>query len=86
MVQGPPGTGKTIFGNAVLIILIVLITKHVDTKILLTASSNSAVDNLLQRFRGDKDKLLQSCDAVGLVSLDVIRRYGTHLAPGFAKL
>jgi hypothetical protein len=32
VVQGPPGTGKTTFGNAVLIILIVLITKHVETK------------------------------------------------------
>ena len=86
VVQGPPRTGKTIFGNAVLIILIFLITKNVETKILLTASSNSAVDNLLQRFRGDKDKLLQSCDAVGLFSCDIIRRYGTHLAPGFEKL
>ena len=86
VVQGPPGTGKTTFGNAVLIILIVLNTKHVETNILLTASSNSAVDNLLQRFRGDKDKLLQSCNAVGLDSLAVIRRYGIHLAPGFEKL
>ena len=83
VVQGPPGTGKTTFGNVVLIILIFLITKNVETRILLTASSSSAVDNLLQRLRGDKDKLLQSCNAVGLVSLDVIRRYGIHLAPGF---
>ena len=44
------------------------------------------MDNPLQRFRGDKDKLLQSCDAVGLVSCDIIRRYGTYLAPGFEKL
>ena len=44
------------------------------------------MDNMLQRLRGDKDKLLQSCNAVGLVSLDVIRRYGIHLALGFEKL
>ena len=52
VVQGPPGTGKTTFAAALFLLLRILAHKQKwKEKILLTASGNVAVDNLVKRIR-----------------------------------
>ncbi|KAK7050252.1 AAA domain-containing protein, partial [Favolaschia claudopus] len=48
LVWGPPGTGKTTV--VVQILKRLLLSRNVDTKILMTASTHNAVDNVLERF------------------------------------
>ena len=48
VVRGPPGTGKT--STAVATILTLLRLRENNVKILITADSNAAVDNILQAF------------------------------------
>lgn len=47
LIWGPPGTGKT---TVVVKILAYLLDALPDTRVLLTASTNNAVDNVLERF------------------------------------
>lgn len=48
IMQGPPGTGKTTT-SAALVVIHCILNPNIDEKILLTASSNVAIDNLVEQ-------------------------------------
>ncbi|KZT10828.1 RdRP-domain-containing protein [Laetiporus sulphureus 93-53] len=68
LIWGPPGTGKT---TVVVQILIHFIKSSPGTKILMTASTHNAVDNVLERF-------LVENGANGLLAQDQILRVATE--------
>jgi hypothetical protein len=83
IVQGPPGTGKTTFAHALVLLLTWLARAVQDTKILVVASGNVAVDNLLDRIRTDKHRYEE---AFGKNFYDrplVMRRYGSNLSTSY---
>ena len=57
-------------------------SKKAETNLLVTASSNNAVGNLLHRYIDDKDKRMQRCSTL-LGARPVVRRYGSHLSQVF---
>ncbi|KAK7059945.1 Rna-directed rna polymerase [Favolaschia claudopus] len=59
LVWGPPGTGKTTV--VVQILKRLLLSRKDDTKILMTASTHNAVDNVLERFNdlNKREKILK---------------------------
>ncbi|KAF8555926.1 RdRP-domain-containing protein [Imleria badia] len=68
LIWGPPGTGKT---TVVVQILRYLLRKSPDCKILMTASTHNAVDNVLERFLElNRENRLLSDDLILRVATD----------------
>ena len=86
IVQGPPGTGKTTFAQALLFVLVWLAREGDEGRVLLTASGNVLVDNLLDRFRSDCKHQFASAFGDTFSSKPVVvRRYGNNIGKGYEE-